>query len=406
MKITFLRHAETEHNAARRWQGHAAGVLSEEGRLQARTVGERLGAEGFDIVVSSDLGRALETADLAGLAAEPSADWREIDVGEWSGRSHADVAEHDGATLAAMRRGEPVRLGRTGETLPAFAGRVRAAFEKLAARIPEDGAALVITHGGVIRSLVADAWDLSFPNRTAGVIGNSSLTTFAQEFGHWRLAGFNDVGHLGPDAAFRLEPGDRIVTLARHGETDANTKQVWQGQTDWGLNDTGRLQAKALAGWFGAPAALVSSPLGRAVETATVVAGGPPATHDGLMEMSMGDWENLHTDDIKAGWPDLFRSIYQDKTDARRGVSGESVADLTRRMSAAMDDLVAQSAGDLMVVSHGSAIRSFVVSILGNGYHRFLATGLMPNTGLAQVVIGNRPPRLQNYGVAAHLSVF
>ncbi len=407
MRITLLRHGETTHNAVRMWQGHLAGELSDTGKDQARALRARFASDPFDLVISSDLARAEETAELASVDAVPNPAWREIDVGDWAGRTHEEVWAEDQETVLAMRRGEAVPLGKTGETLRGFSARVQAAFDALAGQLDDEQSALVVTHGGVIWSLVSSHWGMSFPNRQMSSVLNTSLATFEYRFGAWRLASYNDAGHLGRGTGLKdLVAGDRVVTLVRHGQTDANVRQIWQGQTDWGLNDHGRIQATTLASWYGDPGRVVSSPLGRALQTASALNGSAPASHVGLMEMSMGLWENLGVDAIKEGWPDLFKSIYEGDADERRGVTGESVDDLIRRMEATVSEIVANEPGDLTVVSHGSAIRAYVVSVLGGTYERFRATGLLPNTGLSEVVIGAKGPRLHSYGVAAHLDAF
>ncbi len=404
MRITLLRHGETSHNAAGMWQGHLAGELSEHGRDQGRAVAPRLGTGSFDIVVTSDLARAVETAELAGVNATEDAGWREIDVGDWAGRTHKDVWVEDRETVQAMRRGEPVPLGKNGESVPQFGDRVQAAFDALASRLDEDQSALVVTHGGVIWSLVSNHWGLPFPNRQTSSVVNTSLTTFEYRFGAWRLSSYNDAGHLGRRVGLAgLAEDESVLTFVRHGQTDANVRQIWQGQSDWGLNSKGQQQAQALASWFGDPGRVVASPLGRAFQTASALNGGAPASHAGLMEMSMGLWENLDVDAIKGGWPELFKRIYEGEADERRGVTGESVDDLISRMETAMSDLVAGHEGDLTVVSHGSAIRAYVVSVLGRSYERFRVTGLLPNTAMAEVVSGADGRRLHSYGVAAHL---
>ena len=104
---------------------------------------------------------------------------------------------------------------------------------------------------------------------------NTSLTSFRLVFGKLRLATYNDTAHLGfvsDWTAERMRDGDPLITLVRHGETDANVQGRVQGQTDWGLNDQGRIQAAALASWYGRQDHVFASPMGRAAETAAAIA--------------------------------------------------------------------------------------------------------------------------------------
>jgi probable phosphoglycerate mutase len=100
-------------------------------------------------VISSDLARARETAELLGLRpARFDAAWREIDVGSWAGRTAQEVdAEGDGLT---NWRGGP-RTAPDGEPWEAFAARVAAALGAALA----DGGGLVVCHGGCIRAACA-----------------------------------------------------------------------------------------------------------------------------------------------------------------------------------------------------------------------------------------------------------
>lgn len=163
--MLLVRHAQSEWNATGRWQGWADPPLSDIGRDQARQAGERLRriAPPFTWAVSSDLDRARTTAGiLAGLAGtddllarEPRVETvpglRELNVGDWSGLTRAEIDAKWPERLARWNSGD---LDATpgGETREAFDRRVRAALsDVLAAR--SDERLLVVAHGGVLRSV-------------------------------------------------------------------------------------------------------------------------------------------------------------------------------------------------------------------------------------------------------------
>lgn len=156
-RLLLLRHGESEWNALGRWQGWADPPLSPEGQDQARVAGRLLRPEGFTAVAASDLQRARVTAEVAaselGLShrvlIEPGL--REYDVGEWSGLTRPEIEARWPGALEAWRHG---RLSATpgGETRKAFAARIMAAVERVAAT-DSAGPVLVITHGGVITTL-------------------------------------------------------------------------------------------------------------------------------------------------------------------------------------------------------------------------------------------------------------
>ena len=83
----LIRHAESAWNAAGRWQGQADPPLSPLGREQARAVARELAEAKLDVLLASDLCRALETARRVGaphgLVPTPDPRLRELDVGRW-----------------------------------------------------------------------------------------------------------------------------------------------------------------------------------------------------------------------------------------------------------------------------------------------------------------------------------
>ncbi|MCW5857896.1 MAG: histidine phosphatase family protein, partial [Caldilineales bacterium] len=94
------------------------------------------------------------------------------------------------------------------------------------------------------------------------------------------------------------------MLVVRHGETAANVSGAWQGSTDSPLTERGRLQAELLAQRLAAEgravAAIHTSPLGRARQTAEILAarlGHPSILPDpGLAEFHLGEWEGLSYD--------------------------------------------------------------------------------------------------------------
>ena len=150
--LLLVRHGESTWNAEHLLQGQLDPPLSQTGREQARGLAEMVGGLALppERVVCSDLGRARETAELIGL--EPGrfdAAWREIDVGEWGERPAAEV-DAESSELTNWRGGP--RTAPDGETWVAFAARVAAAVDALAAA---SGDWLVVCHGGAIRAACA-----------------------------------------------------------------------------------------------------------------------------------------------------------------------------------------------------------------------------------------------------------
>jgi broad specificity phosphatase PhoE len=149
-RLILVRHGESTWNAEQRLQGQLDPPLSDRGREQALALAAMLDGVPPDRAVSSDLSRARQTAELLGLR-DPRLDprWREIDVGEWAGRTAAEI-DALGGELTNWRGGS--RTARDGETWADFAVRVTGALEEL---IAAGGPWLVVCHGGCIRVSVA-----------------------------------------------------------------------------------------------------------------------------------------------------------------------------------------------------------------------------------------------------------
>jgi broad specificity phosphatase PhoE len=150
-QLILVRHGESAWNAEGRLQGDADIELSEHGRRQARGLASLVRELSPTEAVTSDLGRARETADLLGhpgAVVDPA--WREANLGEWTGLLVADLIRDDGDGYQAWRSGHSTAPG--GEAWDELRARVTAALEGLTRR---DGRYLVVTHGGPIRAACA-----------------------------------------------------------------------------------------------------------------------------------------------------------------------------------------------------------------------------------------------------------
>lgn len=163
----------------------------------------------------------------------------------------------------------------------------------------------------------------------------------------------------------------RHVYVARHGETDWNAAQRWQGHTDVPLNDNGRAQARALAARLRGAGigAVVTSDLSRAHETGRIVAaelGVPLAFVDaGLRERSFGVFEGLTRAECEALHAEAWRAWLEER---RVPVGGETHELLTERIVVAIGRVaveVAREDAPALVVTHGGALRAVVTAVTG-----------------------------------------
>lgn len=404
-EILLVRHAESEANIAGYWNGQRDGPLSPDGEASLDAIGKRLHDQHFDVVVSSPLQRARSTTEAFASAYETSEDFLELDIGEWEGMSRAEIVEADGEYLREAVFSRELPMGRTGETLTELQNRAEHAVDSLAERLGEEGRAAVVTHGGLLQALLHRHL-AGRGRRVHTFAGNTSITRLVWTWDRPRLAAFNDLAHFGPRPRVvedHLEQGETVLALIRHGQTRANTEARWQGQGDWGLDETGHRQAQALRDWYGRANTVFASPLGRAQATAGYVAANGVVTVDGLKEIDMGLWEGLTTDEIYQTWPGLMETIYQHGVDLKRGETGESWGELTGRFHSTLSRLPHAAGEPTVVVTHGGAIRSYLSSftVTDDSHSESLYTPA--NTSVTHVALTEHGPLLLDYAVSAHL---
>ena len=162
------------------------------------------------------------------------------------------------------------------------------------------------------------------------------------------------------------------LLLARHGQSEWNAYGKWQGQADPPLSEFGQLQAAESALHLGTFDAIWASDLQRAALTAAIVAEiigiGPIQIDNRLRETDVGPWEGLTHDEVERGWPGFLETH-------QRPEGFENYDDAARRMIAAFIDIATKApGGEVLVVSHGGAIRA-VRRLLGASDER------IPNLG-------------------------
>jgi len=162
--LVLVRHAESTWNERRLVQGQNDGArLTDRGRRQAFEVAEELRSHDFDLIVTSDLRRASETAaviaSVLGLAVESDRALRERSFGVAEGSSLDDlVAGAAGISQGVVTDDDVSPEG--GETLRAFRERAGAFFEHRERRWPSQRL-LIVTHGGTMRAL--QSWNDGTP---------------------------------------------------------------------------------------------------------------------------------------------------------------------------------------------------------------------------------------------------
>ena len=162
-RLWLVRHGVTAWNIQHRFAGQSDVPLTDEGRLQARWLAQRLQTIRFKAVYSSDLGRAYKTAEIiVSQHAKPtqpvfiqtSPAWRELDFGVWDGLTYAEIASQFPERLdfftGSLQSAPP-----EGESLLQLQERVMVALRQIIAEHPTgEGDLLLVSHGGPLRLLI------------------------------------------------------------------------------------------------------------------------------------------------------------------------------------------------------------------------------------------------------------
>jgi probable phosphoglycerate mutase len=201
--ILLIRHGETAWNAVRRLQGHIDIDLNPEGQRQAAAVARALASEKLDAIISSDLKRALQTAEAIAahhrvpLHVDP--DLRERGYGAFEGLLYTEIAERYPEDFAAwqarhvesvMPHGE-----RKAESFREFYERSIAALASWAEKHPGRAIA-VVAHGGVLECAYRAATGMSLDSPRDFQVKNASINRFTFEHGKLLLSQWGEVAHL------------------------------------------------------------------------------------------------------------------------------------------------------------------------------------------------------------------
>ncbi len=198
-RLVLLRHGQTDFNVAGRMQGHLESMLTDSGRAQAFGVAPEIARMGPDRLISSDLRRAVDTADVVGSACgQPvklDSRLRETHLGKWQGSTVAEIEQAWPGAISTWRS-DPMWAPPGGESRVDVVRRSRPVVDELDEEFATDPDATVVlvAHGGLIAGLVSGL--LALPTSawpSIGGIGNCRWATLARRHDHprWRLAGYN-----------------------------------------------------------------------------------------------------------------------------------------------------------------------------------------------------------------------
>jgi probable phosphoglycerate mutase len=175
------------------------------------------------------------------------------------------------------------------------------------------------------------------------------------------------------------------IILWRHGRTEWNIVDRFQGQADIPVDDVGYAQAVRAAEVLASyrPTGLYSSDLARCYQTAAVLAertGLEIITDKRLREIHVGSWEGLVGDEVRAADPELARRLWAGE-DVRRSPTGESPREVAERMTEALTE-IAEAAEDhstVVVATHGLSGRVGTCRFVGLPFEHWRLLGGLSN---------------------------
>ena len=200
MLLYIVRHGQTDYNIIRRIQGQSNSQLTDLGKQQASLLAKRLERTAFDAFYTSDLDRAMDTA----RTIHPIGDFvldkrlRERSFGQWQGLNYMEIKKEFPELIARYESYDPTFAPPGGESWNQMRERAKSFIDDMAARHANAAAVLAVSHGGLIKAMMAVVCDpeLKLPCLPTMPVDNTAIAKFALLNGKWRLCVWNDTAHL------------------------------------------------------------------------------------------------------------------------------------------------------------------------------------------------------------------
>jgi len=199
-KIIALRHGETEWNKIEKQQGHLNSNLTDLGKLQAKAIGDGLQKLKIDKFYTSDLGRAIETSEIISdfIKIDFITDLRlrERNLGRLQGLTKNEFKNKYPKDWMLFIKNDPDYVLPDGESIKQRYERAINCIEDLALQNMED-TILLVTHGGILMSMIYKALKLPLNQKRSFSLYNGSINVFSvSDKMEWNLEVWGDTHHL------------------------------------------------------------------------------------------------------------------------------------------------------------------------------------------------------------------
>lgn len=201
-RIYFVRHGQTTWNVESKFQGHTDVPLSGLGIQQAEFLARRLKNYGITAFYTSDLIRAVKTAEILAqphnLPVMPMAELREVNFGNWEGKVFTPEVKDKLVNSDKNWWDSPFDgSGSKGESFSQMSARVNEAVRSIVERHLDDQEIVVVSHGGVIRAVIALLLGMNLVSYWRLRLDNACLNIVDFNSPDWgTLVLFNDLSHL------------------------------------------------------------------------------------------------------------------------------------------------------------------------------------------------------------------
>jgi probable phosphoglycerate mutase len=197
--ITMIRHGETEWNVSMRLQGYQDSQLTQQGMQQVQQVAGALSKRSFNVLISSDQGRAVKTAEGINrhhnLNLILNKNMRERNFGIMEGLTREQIAQkfpevHDGY----MKRKSEYQVP-DGESLFQLYSRVSRELKNMT-ELYKGNKILIVTHGGVLDCTMRMVFSIPLVAPRKFSIYNTAINTFSVKGNKWSLEEWGNIEHL------------------------------------------------------------------------------------------------------------------------------------------------------------------------------------------------------------------
>jgi probable phosphoglycerate mutase len=207
VRVLLVRHGQTQYNADRRVQGQIDIPLNDMGRWQAERIGARLAAYHPAAIISSDLSRAADTARAIAAHHETvpfvqTELLREVGYGVFEGLAGDEIVEKYPQEFRRWQEDHNGYMPPQAETIDEQRARASEAARLIFEQGVDGDTIIVVSHGAIMRSLMADFLRLTVEQQVNLHFDNTSLTALERSRRGMILRLSNDTSHLGDHAIF------------------------------------------------------------------------------------------------------------------------------------------------------------------------------------------------------------